>query len=184
MQMRKRGSVEVRKRESVIESHRNGFFVRIPYISGRISDHVPWPYKGGDLGARRRRPGRSSTGAYRPPPSGTSSRAVFIQDFPAKSPHFSAKRKIFPQIHRNTPENSKVHPIRRRIRRTETYPILETFLFLITTRRFGGVGAPEGREKVPDHIFPQIKKQMCFWRKIMESTEFSRKICENGVANL
>jgi hypothetical protein len=39
----------------------------------------------------------------------------------------------------------------------------------------GGVGAPEGREKVPDHIFPQIKKKMCFWRKIMESTEFFRK---------
>jgi hypothetical protein len=39
----------------------------------------------------------------------------------------------------------------------------------------GGVGAPEGREKVPDHIFPQIKKKLCFWRKIMESTEFFRK---------
>ena len=88
------------------------------------------------------------------------------------------------QIHRNTPENSKVHPIRRRVRRTETYPILETFLFLITTRRFGGVGAPEGREKVPDHIFLEIKKmlvsggmlwnqpnfsaKLCFWRKIMD----------------
>ena len=35
-----------------------------------------------------------------------------------------------------------------------TYPILETFLFLITERRFGGVGAPEGREIVPD-IFIQ-----------------------------
>ncbi len=54
---------------------------------------------------------------------------VFIQDFPAKSPDFSAKRKMFPQIHRNTLENSKVHPIRRLARRTETYPILETFLF-------------------------------------------------------
>ena len=132
---------------------------------------------------------------------GASRLSVFIPDFSAKSPHFSAKRKIFPQIHRNTPENSKVHPIRRLARRTETYPILETFLFLFTRRRFGGVGAPEGREKVPDHIFPQIKKKMCFWRKIMESTEFSakmcfwreimdkgteifRKICESGVANL
>ncbi len=27
-----------------------------------------------------------------------------------------------------------------------------------------------------DHIFPQIKKGMCFWRKIMESTDFIRKI--------
>jgi hypothetical protein len=100
---------------------------------------------------------------------------VFIPDFSAKSSHFSAKRKIFPQNHRNTPENSKVHPIRRHVRRTETYPILETFLFLFTTRRFGGVGAPEGREKVPDQIFPQIKKKLCFWRKIMESTRFFRK---------
>ena len=66
------------------------------------------------------------------------------------------------QIHRNTLENSKVHPIRRLARRTETYLILETFLFLITTRRFGGVGAPEGSEKVPDHIFPQIKKYFVF----------------------
>jgi hypothetical protein len=40
------------------------------------------------------------------------------------------------------------------------------------TRRFGGLGAPEGREKVPDHVFPQIKKTLCFWRKIMESTGF------------
>ena len=113
---------------------------------------------------------------------------VFIPDFSAKSSHFSAKRKIFPQIHRNTPENSKVHPIRRLARRTETYPILETFLFLITTRRFGGVGAPEGREKVPDHIFPQNKKKSKFvflaedygWM----TTGFFRKIRENGAANL
>ena len=32
----------------------------------------------------------------------------------------------------------------------QTYPILETFLYLITTRRFGGVGAPEGLEIAPD----------------------------------
>ena len=31
-----------------------------------------------------------------------------------------------------------------------TYPILETFLYLITKRRFGGVGAPEGLEIAPD----------------------------------
>jgi hypothetical protein len=30
--------------------------------------------------------------------------------------------------------------------------------FFITTRRFGGVGAQEGREKVSDHIFLEIKK--------------------------
>ncbi len=79
-----------------------------------------------------------------------------------KRPQFSAERKIFLQIHRNTPENSDVHPIRRLARRTETYPILETFLFLITARRFGGVGALEGREKVPDHIFLQNKKKSKF----------------------
>jgi hypothetical protein len=127
---------------------------------------------------------------------------VFIQDFSAKCPDFSAKRKIFLQIHRNTLENSKVHPIRRLACRTETYPILETLLFLFSTRRFGGVGAPGGREKVPDHIFLQIKKKLCFWRKIMEltgffckivylaedygwmTTGFFCKICANWVANL
>ncbi len=103
--------------------------------------------------------------------------------FSGKGPDFSAKRRIFLQIHRNTLENSKVHPIRRRVRRTETDPILETFLFLITARRFGGVGAPEGREKVPDHIFlevcncvsggrlwnqPYFSAKLCFWRKIMD----------------
>ena len=113
---------------------------------------------------------------------------VFIPDFSAKCRDFSAKRKIFPQIHRNTLENSKVHPIRRLARRTETYPILETFLFLFTTRRFVGVGAPEGREKKPDHIFPQNKKKSKFvflaedygWM----TTRFFRKIRENRAANL
>ncbi len=80
--------------------------------------------------------------------------------------------------------------------------ILETFLFLITTQRFGCVGALESSKKVPDHIFLQIKEKLCFWRKIMESTGFPCKIvflaedygwiptgffckiCENGVANL
>jgi hypothetical protein len=111
-----------------------------------------------------------------------------IKDVYGKRPDFSAKRKIFLQIHRNTLENSKVHPIRRLARRTETYPILETFLFLFTTRRFVGVGAPEGREKVPDHIFPQNKKKSKFvflaedygWM----TTRFFRKIRENGAANL
>jgi hypothetical protein len=40
----------------------------------------------------------------------------------------------------------------------------------------GGVGAPEGCEKVPDHILPQTKTRLCFLRKIMESTGFSRQI--------
>jgi hypothetical protein len=72
---------------------------------------------------------------------------------------------------------------------------------LFTTRRFGGVGAPEGRKKCLTTFFCKLKK-MCFWRKIMESTrflcnivflaedygwmptEFFCKICEHGVANL
>ena len=32
-----------------------------------------------------------------------------------------------------------------------TYPILETFLFLISKLRFGVVRAPEGRENVPEN---------------------------------
>jgi hypothetical protein len=79
---------------------------------------------------------------------------VFILDFPAKSRDFFRKTQDFPA---NSWKPSKVHPIRRLARRTNTYSILETFLVLFTTRRFGCVGAPEGREKVPDHIFPQIK---------------------------
>ena len=44
------------------------------------------------------------------------------------------------------------HRILRPMDRTpdRTYPILETFLYLITKRRFGGVGAPEGLEIAPD----------------------------------
>jgi hypothetical protein len=81
-----------------------------------------------------------------------------IPGFFGKSPHFAAKCRIFSLIHENTLENSQVHPILRLVRRTETYPLLEPFLFLITKRRFGGVGAQEGREKVPDHSIQQIKK--------------------------
>ncbi len=85
-------------------------------------------------------------------------------------------------------ENFKVHPIRRLARRTETCPILEFFLILFTTRSFGGVGAQEGHEKVPDHNFLQIKKKSKFiflaedygWM----TTGFFCKICENRVAKL
>ena len=81
----------------------------------------------------------------------------------------SRKRKmcaywIFPQIDRISPQNTKTFrkinsrslqfpkcsPIQRCVRRTEDYPILETFLFFITGRRFGGVGASEGLENVPE----------------------------------
>jgi hypothetical protein len=101
---------------------------------------------------------------------------VFIQDFSGKSPDFSAKRRIFLQIHRNTPENSKVHPIRCRVRRTETYPILETFLFLITTRRFGGVGAPEGRKKCLTTFSWKLKKRRVSGGRLWNQPNFSAKI--------
>ena len=39
-----------------------------------------------------------------------------------------------------------------------TYPILETF-----PRRFGGVGAPEGREIAPDILIQHFSPNQCFW---------------------
>ena len=39
-----------------------------------------------------------------------------------------------------------------------TYPILETFLYLITKRRFGGVGAPEGLEIAPDILIQHFSQ--------------------------
>ena len=70
--------------------------------------------------------------------------------FPQNLQLFFAKRNFFPQtdrmFHRNRrSDGPNAGP---------DLPILETFLFLITTLRFGGVGAPEGREIVPD-IFIQ-----------------------------
>ena len=43
-----------------------------------------------------------------------------------------------------------------------TYPILETFLFLIPTRRFGGVGAPEGLEIAPDILIQHFSPKLGF----------------------
>ena len=43
-----------------------------------------------------------------------------------------------------------------------TYPILETFLFLITKRRFGGVGAPEGRKIAPDILIQHSSAKLVF----------------------
>ena len=56
----------------------------------------------------------------------------------------------------NTTFFSKTDGMFHRILRFEdrtpdrTFPILEAFLYLITKRRFDGVGAPEGREIAPD----------------------------------
>jgi hypothetical protein len=84
------------------------------------------------------------------------------------------------KLHRNTLGNSKVQPIRRLERRTKTHPILETFIFFITTQRFGGIAAQEGREKVPDHIFPQIKK-LCFSNgRLWNQPNFPQKCVSGG----
>ncbi len=104
---------------------------------------------------------------------------VFIPYFSEKRPDFSAKCKIFGQIHRNVLKKSKVHPTRHLTRRTETYPILETFLFLFTTRRFGGVGAPEGRDQMPDHNFLQIKKNCVSGGRLWNQPDFLQ-ICVSG----
>ena len=66
----------------------------------------------------------------------------FLQNLPL----FSPNDNFFLQTH------GLFHGIRRSEDRTpdRTYAILETFLYLITKRRFGGVGAPEGLEIAPD----------------------------------
>jgi hypothetical protein len=55
---------------------------------------------------------------------------------------------------------------------TETYTILKTFLIFITKSRFGGVGALEDLEIVPEihtDFFCKINKSQCFWLKVLES---------------
>jgi hypothetical protein len=98
---------------------------------------------------------------------------------------FSQNTEFYRKLYRHTLENSKVQPIQRFVRRMENYPILKTLLFLITTWKFGGVGALEacgGRQRKcawhPYQIFPQNEKSQCFWRKIMESHNFFAKYTE------
>ena len=78
---------------------------------------------------------------------------VSIPDFPAKLPDFPAKNhRGFPQTLKCSQEYYKSFE-----RRTENYPILKTFLFFIMERRFGGVGAPEGKKKnVPARFLPDF----------------------------
>jgi hypothetical protein len=71
-------------------------------------------------------------------------------------------------------ENSKVLPKCR----TENYPIQKTFLFSLTTRRFSGVRALEGCEKVPGQIFPQNKKVSESGGKLWNQSCFSAKHAE------
>ena len=73
-----------------------------------------------------------------------------------------------------------------------TYPILETFLYLITKRRFGGVGAPEGLEIAPDiliqHFSPKSKTYNIFLQIIQhfspKYTNFFSRIQNCRGANL
>ena len=72
-----------------------------------------------------------------------------------------------------------------------TYPILETFLYLITKRRFGGVGAPEGLEIAPDiliqHFSPKSKTDNIFLQIILhfspKHTKFFSKTYKNFLEN-
>ena len=76
-------------------------------------------------------------------------------------------------------EIPKSSPIRRCVRRTENCPILETFLLFFTELRFGGVGAPEGRENVPDiqtKNFRKIKKVSASGGICCIHTKFLRKV--------
>jgi hypothetical protein len=61
-----------------------------------------------------------------------------------------------------------------------TYPILETFLHLITKRRFGGVGAPEGHEIALDILIqdfsPKSKTDNIFLQIILHFSPKHTKI--------
>jgi hypothetical protein len=85
-----------------------------------------------------------------------------LSRFFRKKLDFPANHQNFCKLHRDTLENSKVRLTRRCVRRTETYPILKTFLFSIGRWRFGGVGVLEGHKKVPDHIFRKLIKIFAF----------------------
>ena len=81
------------------------------------------------------------------------------RNFPLFYRIFPQINKMFRKTNEHSLEFSKCSPIRRCVRRTEDYPILETFLVFITGRRFGGVGAQEGLENVPD-IYTKISRKI------------------------
>ena len=109
--------------------------------------------------------------------------------------NFPLEYENFPQTHLCSLECSYSSPIRRCVRRTEAYPILKTFLLFFKLRRFGGVGAPEGLENVPDILTQKFPQSKCFWLFIMarqhqnfpqdqNCTKCFRKIQQIGAANL
>ena len=108
------------------------------------------------------------------------------RNFPQNSQNFPQNSQNFPQTHKRTLEYSKCSPIRRLERRTEDYPILETFRFFITERRFGGVGTPEDLENASLCLyqnFLQNKKSRGFWRNMLDTTNTFRKMYQNFPQN-
>jgi hypothetical protein len=99
-----------------------------------------------------------------------------LPGFSRKILDFSANDLIFPQIHRNTLENAIELQILSYKHRTESYPVLETILFLITTWRFGNAGALEGRKTVTDRIFQQNKKISVFGGRLWNQPNFPQNL--------
>ena len=87
------------------------------------------------------------------------------RNFPLFYRIFPQNTKTFRKTNKRSLEIPKSSPIRRCVRRTEDYPILKTFLIYFKLRRFGGVGAPEGLENVPEictKLFGKTKKKSVF----------------------
>ncbi len=85
------------------------------------------------------------------------------QDFPANSSKHTEKFQGTSHLSSCTSDRDLSYP--------------RNVLILNTTRRFGGFGAPEGRKKVPDHLFLQIKKNCVCGGRLWNQPDFSAKMC-------
>ena len=92
---------------------------------------------------------------------------VSIPEFSARIRKLSANVENFPQTLLYSLECSYFFAGPTCARRTETYPILKTFLRFFKLRSFGGVGAPEGLENVPDILTQNFPQNKCFCLFIM-----------------
>jgi hypothetical protein len=92
---------------------------------------------------------------------------VSIPENSAKIRKLSANVENFPQTPLCSLECSYFFAGPTCVRRTEAYPILKTFLRFFKLRRFGGVGAPEGLENVPDILTQNFPQNKCFCLFIM-----------------
>ena len=92
---------------------------------------------------------------------------VSIPENSAKIRKLSANLENFPQTPLCSLECSYFFAGPTCVRRTEAYPILKTFLRFFKLRRFGGVGAPEGLENVPDILTQNFPQNKCFCLFIM-----------------